>query len=304
MDAKKIVLLLGALVIAVTTALLARNMFSSSSAPQVNAASMPEADLPHVLVATKALPVGTILDAESFRFQPWPKELIEQVYYLKGQADPAKLAGSVVRNAITAGQPLTQGALIKPGDRGFLAAVLAPGNRAMTVPITATSGNAGFVFPGDMVDLIMTAKLEIEREGEKKETKRDYAATVLTAVRVLAIDQKTENAKGETVVGKTATMEVTPKQAEIVALAMQVGQLALSLRSLATDSPESVDGESVAAASFANPDSQAKTQADQGRSYTMDRELMFMLDGRGQGAKRDVTILRGSEKEQKATATQ
>ncbi|MEO7468400.1 MAG: Flp pilus assembly protein CpaB, partial [Sphingobium limneticum] len=120
MDAKKIVLLVGALIIAVTTALLARSMLSSSSTPQVTAANMPvEADQPHVLVATKALPVGTILDAESFRFQPWPKDLIEQAYYLRGQADPAKLAGSVVRSAITAGQPLTQGAIVKPGDRGF-----------------------------------------------------------------------------------------------------------------------------------------------------------------------------------------
>lgn len=117
MDAKKIVLLVGALIIAVTTALLARSMLSSSSTPQVNAAAMPnEADQPHVLVATKALPVGTILDAESFRFQPWPKDLIEAAYYLKGQADPLKLAGSVVRNAITAGQPLTQGAVIRPGS--------------------------------------------------------------------------------------------------------------------------------------------------------------------------------------------
>ena len=106
MDAKKIVLLVGALIIAVTTALLARNMLSSSSTPNVSAANMPVApDQPHVLVAVKALPVGTILDAESFRFQPWPKDLVEQAYYLRGQADPARLAGSVVRTAITAGQP-------------------------------------------------------------------------------------------------------------------------------------------------------------------------------------------------------
>ncbi|HKT75095.1 MAG TPA: SAF domain-containing protein, partial [Sphingobium sp.] len=103
MDAKKIVLLVGALIIAVTTALLARNMLSSSSAPQASASAMPvEADQPHVLVATKALPVGTILDAEAFRFQPWPKDLVEQAYYIQGQADPAKLVGSVVRTAISA----------------------------------------------------------------------------------------------------------------------------------------------------------------------------------------------------------
>ena len=81
MDAKKILLLAGALVIAVTTALLARNMLSSSGAPQANASAMPvEANQPHVLVATKALPVGTILDADSFRFQPWPKDPVSYTH--------------------------------------------------------------------------------------------------------------------------------------------------------------------------------------------------------------------------------
>ena len=239
MDAKKIVLLVGALIIAVTTALLARNMLSSSSTPQATASSMPtEADQPHVLVATKALPVGTILDAESFRFQPWPKDLIEQAYYLKGQADPVKLAGSVVRTAISAGQPLTQGGLVKPGDRGFLAAALGAGMRAVTVPVSAQSSVAGFVFPGDRIDLVLTQSVAGGGDGEPLRV----SETILRNIRVLATDQRMdamgEDGKPVVQTYSNVTIEVTPKIAEKIAVAQTVGSLSLSLRSLADNSSD------------------------------------------------------------------
>ena len=239
MDAKKIVLLVGALIIAVTTALLARNMLGSSGSPQVNAQAMPvEADQPHVLVATKALPVGTILDAESFRFQPWPKDLIEQAYYLRGQADPAKLAGSVVRTAISAGQPLTQGGLVKPGDRGFLAAALSPGMRAVTVPVSAQSSVAGFVFPGDRIDLVLTQSVSGGGDGEPLKV----SETILRNLRVLATDQRMdamgEDGKPEVRTYSNVTIEVTPKIAEKIAVSQTIGSLSMSLRSLADNSSD------------------------------------------------------------------
>ena len=241
MDAKKIVLLVGALIIAVTTALLARNMLSSSSTPSVNAANMPvEADQPHVLVAVKALPVGTILDAESFRFQPWPKDLVEQAYYLRGQADPESLQGTVVRNAITAGQPVTQGALVKPGDRGFLAAALAPGMRAVTVPVSAQTSVAGFVFPGDRIDLVLTQSVAGGGDGEPLKV----SETILRNLRVLATDQRMDalGPDGKPVVQtySNVTLEVTPKIAEKIAVAQTVGSLSMSLRSMA-DTPSDLD---------------------------------------------------------------
>ncbi|ETI64855.1 Flp pilus assembly protein CpaB [Sphingobium sp. C100] len=254
MDAKKIVLLVGALIIAVTTALLARSMLSSSSAPRVNAANMPvEADQPHVLVAVKALPVGTILDAESFRFQPWPKDLVEQAYYLKGQADPAKLAGSVVRTAITVGQPLTQGALVKPGDRGFLAAALAPGMRAVTVPVSAQTSVAGFVFPGDRIDLVLTQSVPGGGDGEPLKV----SETILRNLRVLATDQRMDamGPDGKPVVQtySNVTIEVTPKIAEKIAVAQTIGSLSMSLRSMA-DTPSDLDA-AIAGADIDLPDS-------------------------------------------------
>lgn len=239
MDARKIVLLVGALIIAVTTALLARSMLSSSGSPQVGAASMPvAADQPHVLVATKALPVGTILDAESFRFQPWPKDLIEQAYYIKGQADPAKLAGSVVRTAISAGQPMTLGSVIKPGDRGFLAAALGAGMRAVTVPVSAQNSVAGFVFPGDRVDLVLTQSVNGGGDGDPLKV----SETILRNLRVLATDQRMDamGSDGKPLVQtySNVTLEVTPKIAEKIAVAQTVGSLSLSLRSLADNSSE------------------------------------------------------------------
>src|SRR6202008_3139916 len=119
MDGKKIVLLIGALLIAVTTAFMARSWLGGSNTPPVAASDMVnQADMPHILVATKALPVGTILDPTAFRFQPWPKELMENSYFLQQSTNVQTLVGQVVRTAISAGQPRTIGWLIKPAERG------------------------------------------------------------------------------------------------------------------------------------------------------------------------------------------
>src|SRR6476469_5759701 len=123
MDVRKLALLMGAAVVAIVTALMAKSMFSASTAPQAEAAAVVPVG-PEVLVATRPLPVGTIVQQDAFRFQPWPKDLVQNVYYIKGTVQPEKLWGSVVRNEVTAGQPLTQGSLVQPGDRGFLAAAL------------------------------------------------------------------------------------------------------------------------------------------------------------------------------------
>src|ERR1700740_3038711 len=97
MEPKKIALLVGALLIAIAAAFLARSMFTGAPAPQADAAAMPDtSQLPKVLVATKQLPVGTIVGPEDFRYQAWPKELVEDPYFIEGKADQGKLLGSVV----------------------------------------------------------------------------------------------------------------------------------------------------------------------------------------------------------------
>ena len=239
MDVKKIVLLIGALVIAALSAVMAKNMFSGASAPQAVAAPVVEAG-PEVLVATRSLPVGTIIDAESLKYQVWPEGLVQPAYYIKGEngSDPQDLIGTVVRNEITAGQPITQGALIKPGERGFLAAALGPGMRAITLPVSVTSGVAGFVFPGDRVDLVLTQ--EVTGGGDGPPLK--VSETVLRNLRVLATDDRTtamnEEGKPEVARTQTVTVEATPKIAEKIAVAQTIGQLSLALRSIADNTQE------------------------------------------------------------------
>ena len=241
MNVKKIMLLVGALVIAAVTAIMAKNMFAGAGAEQAQAAAATQAVPvgPKVLVARKALPVGTIIDAESLTFQPWPNEMMQSAYYTEGQpdSDMSKLLGTVVRYPITAGQPLTRGALVGPQDRGFLAAALGPGMRAVTVPVNASSGVAGFVFPGDRVDIVLTQEVG---GGEGPPLK--VSETVVRNVRVLATDQridsKGEDGKTEVRTFSNVTLEATPRIAEKIAVAQSVGQLSLSLRSIADNTAE------------------------------------------------------------------
>jgi pilus assembly protein CpaB len=193
-----------------------------------------------VLVARKALPVGTIVDAESLAFQAWPKELIQNAYYTEGapDADVTKLIGTVVRNPITAGQPLTKGTLVGPNDRGFLAAALGPGMRAVTVPVSATTGVAGFIFPGDRVDMVLTQDVTGGGDGPALKV----SETIVRNLRVLATDQRidSKDAEGKTVVktSNTVTVEATPRLAEKIAVAQTMGSLSLVLRSIADNTSE------------------------------------------------------------------
>jgi pilus assembly protein CpaB len=236
MDVKKLALLVGALVIAVVTAVMAKNMFAGAGTQQAAAAPVPTG--PKVLVAKKAMPVGTIIDADSFSFQPWPKELMQGAYYTEGQPDSKNLAGTVVRYAIAAGQPVTRGSLVGPQDRGFLAAALGPGMRAVTVPVNTTSGVAGFIFPGDHVDLMLTQQVVGGGDGAPLKV----SETIVRNVRVLATDQrftdKDEDGKTQVRTASNVTFEVTPKIAEKIAVAQSLGQLSLSLRSIADNSAD------------------------------------------------------------------
>lgn len=240
MDAKKLVLLIGALFVAAVTAVMAKHMSNSAVAPQV-AAAQPAVTGPQVLVATRALPVGTILGPDALRFQPWPQDMVDGAYFVRGapNVDPAKMTGMVVRNAITAGQPVTQGSVVSPGDRGFLAAALTPGMRAVTVSATGATAVAGFIFPGDRVDVVLSQEVTGTDGGASLKA----AETIARNVRVLATDQRTDNAptpEGKTEVRSYSlvTMEATPKLAEKIAVAEKLGELSLSLRPLADDTQQ------------------------------------------------------------------
>jgi pilus assembly protein CpaB len=133
--------------------------------------------------------------------------------------------GAVVRAPIAAGEPITARKIVRAGESGYLAVVLAPGKRAMSVPVTVDSAAGGFVLPGDRVDVILSRKLE----GGVFESR-----TVLRNMKVLAIDQTTQPEKdAAAVIGATATLEVSGAEAETLAVSKQAGSLSLTLRSYA-----------------------------------------------------------------------
>ena len=221
MDTRKIMLIVGALVIAIGAAFGVNQMMRGATAPQARAAAAPEINGPMILVATRQLPAGTIIGPDSFRFQPWPKELVEKAYFLKEETEVQNLVGTVVRYPITAGQPLTQGALVHPDDRGFLAAALGAGMRAVTVKVSQEQGVAGFVFPGDRVDVVLAQKLSIKEGSAYPDDELYTAETIVRNVRVLATDQRydAEDETGKTPVRTfgSVTLEATPEIAEKMA---------------------------------------------------------------------------------------
>lgn len=262
MDTRKIMLIVGALVIAIGAAIGVNMMMRSTAQAEAQAAASPELSGVQILVATRQLPAGTIIGADSFRFQPWPQELVEANYFVKDKVDAQSLVGTVVRFPITAGQPLTQGALVHPEDRGFLAAALGPGMRAITVSVSQQEGVAGFVFPGDRVDVVLSQKINVEEGSSYPDSELFTAETIVRNVRVLATDQRiaaeNDEGKAEVLTFGSVTLEATPDIVEKIAVAQSMGKLSLALRPLAESAGE-LD------AAIANGDINAPANANEER---------------------------------------
>ena len=242
MDVKKVILIVVAMIVALGAAFGVNTLMRGSATQEAKAAAAPVAVGPKVMVATRPLPVGTILTQDALRFQPWPEGLVKpDQYYLESGSNIEALVGSVVRVAITPGSPVTKGALVNPGDRGFLAAALGPGMRAVTVPARGEQGVAGFIFPGDRVDMLLT--LGVEGEGETR-AKLYTSETIIRNLRVLAVDQRTvptgqDEGQSSVVTYGTVTVEVTPRIAEAISVARSTGgQISFALRSIADNASE------------------------------------------------------------------
>lgn len=239
MSARRIVLPVLALALAGGTAYLAHDWVQSQKRPLQAEAEPAPVERKAVLVAAVDLAPGQFLHPEGMRWQEWPDVSLPDTYIVKGTTPEEDLAGAVVRQPVAAGQPLTRVGVVKPGDRGFLAAVLEPGMRAVSVPVDEASSNAGLIFPGDRVDLILTQTIggDDSADGTKTAARR-VSETVLTDVRVIAMGRKLHNDTGEEVGAaadraRTTTLEVDGAGAEKVALVTELGKLSLSLRSLA-----------------------------------------------------------------------
>lgn len=284
MKPKTLVIALVALVIAAGTAMLIQGWINAQRADLLAQLNKPEAAKAQglkVLVAARKLPAGTLLKPIHLEWRAWPSDGQNKNYAVKGKRAKKEFVGAVVRSGISAGEPLTNGRVAKPGERGFMAAVLMPGMRAVSVQINRTTGISGFVFPGDRIDLILTHKYQQGKRGKGGKTVR-VSETILTGIRVLAVDQSTNDQTDKPKVAKTATLEVTPKQAEVLAVAAQLGKLSLSLRSLAFDE---TSGKAT------NPSEPGK----RGRTYTRDYDVSRMINRGGGGGSSGVLVLRGSK---------
>lgn len=186
-----------------------------------------------LLVAARALPAGSLLKEEDVAVREVsPQET-------PGNALPdtpeqrAELRGAMLRVYHDAGTFLASADVLRPRDRGFLSAVLRPGTRAISVGVDAVTGTAGLIWPGDQVDLILTQEFT---PAQAAPDRRVVAETVLTDIRVIAVDQRlTQGAGGEAPsheVARTLTLEVTGKEAERVAVAGRLGRLSVTVRAM------------------------------------------------------------------------
>ena len=186
-----------------------------------------------VLVATKDLQMGERLAGGSIGWQSWPKSTVTSMM-ITSAADPeakTKYETARARSAIFTGEVILDKKLVMPNETGFMSAILPKGMRAISVSVTAETGAGGFILPNDRVDVLLTRKVD---DGSNQ--KAASTETLLTNVRVLAIDQtfrpKGEEDKEYVVADKTATLELDPRQTEVVSMAQDLGQLSLTLRSI------------------------------------------------------------------------
>ncbi len=222
---------LAAIIVSMAVRSAVKNPQDASSAVEVT----------EILVASNKISIGKEVKKEDVKWQKWPKDALFKGIIEKSKqkdVENLKIYGQKVRRTIEKGEPVTMGAVIKESaGRSFLAASLGEGMRAISIPVSAVSSAGGFIQPNDRVDVILTHSPKFKGDAKiyAETTVQRYASqTILSNIKVLAIDQKTKKNSNDDKVkpGKTATLEVDKKGAEILALAMKMGELSLSLRNL------------------------------------------------------------------------
>ena len=232
MNVTRIAILGVAAVAAGAAALLVRGMLGGETPPASATLPAPVLATADVLVAAKEIAPGRALDVESVRWETWPQTSVTDAFITKTeQPDTAKaVEGYVVRAPLLVGQPITEAFVVRADQAGFLAALIKPGMRAVSIVVNPETGAGGFILPNDRVDVILTR--DLPDEGADKKIRSD---TILRDVRVLAVDQTSQtqvSKDAQWAIGKTATLELTPNQSEMVGQAAREGSLSLALRAL------------------------------------------------------------------------
>ncbi|MEJ0019407.1 MAG: Flp pilus assembly protein CpaB [Acetobacteraceae bacterium] len=204
---------------------------------------------PEILVAARAIETGTLLRLGDMMWQPVAPGTAFLGSLRRGETGADAFVGAVARRDFAAGEPLFAVSLIRPGDRGFLAAVLAPGSRAVSVSVDAPQSAAGLMLPGDHVDVILTQNF---RDAGADPAHRSVGETILADRRIIAVDQRVSPSvpptppdqrglPADAQFPRTITLEVTADQAQALFVATQMGRIELALRSLA-NAPQSAPG--------------------------------------------------------------
>ena len=228
MNIARVVVLIIALSAGGVAAYLARGT-DEKSRPAEPVAQLPTVE---ILVAKSDIGLGQVVKPEDLQWQIWPAATASgSLINRAGKADAiTEIAGSIARAPFIAGEPIREQKLVKANGSGFMAAILPTGMRAISTEISPETGAGGFILPNDRVDVILSKR---EKNPDSKGPDLVIAEIVLTNVRVLAIDQAPKEKEGiNTLVGKTATLELKPDQAETLARARQGGTLSLALRSI------------------------------------------------------------------------
>lgn len=232
-----IVIVFVAILAATGTAMLAKSWLNRQEARQAKAEA-PSANV-EVVVVARDLPAGTALSADDLRYESWPRSaaLAKLATRQPGEDAKAAFVGKIARRPLIEGEPVSAATTFRPESSGVMAGLLGVGKRAVSISISNPTAVSGFITPGDRVDVVLATDIKKAEEGNAGAAPgnglllRFGAETLLSDIRVLAIDQQiARNRDGTAIQGKTATLEVSPKQAEILTVAGQLGSLQLSLR--------------------------------------------------------------------------
>ena len=241
MSRRNIIMLVVALLIAGITAFA---MFAQMGAGQQEGVVAVKKLENRVLYAKGDVAMGSFVrSTEHLEWRQMDPEKIQDSIHIREEGDSLRsYEGAIARRSYRVGEPVKLGTLIKPGSGGFLSAVLEPGMRAVSIAVNATSGNAGFIFPGDTVDVMLAHRVNVRDPITGNEVEHVFSNTFVEKARVVAVDQLLDNPENKAILAKTVTIEVTPKEAESVQVATEMGKVSFALRSM-TDSSTPPGGE-------------------------------------------------------------
>lgn len=295
MSSRAIVLMI-VLVVAGFTIMSLREYFTSE--PEVAA---PEIVEKRILVAKRNLTSGTFIDiAQDLEFQPEPKidgasDVIAQGeteevsapknnFQYEGSVNLEDFAGAIVRRSVRAGDPITSTMLMRSGEGGFMSAVLESGKRAVSISVNPVSGNAGFISPGDRVDLLITYRMRNSSNADSGIPDSIATETFVHNVRVLAVDQSLDNPENKAMLASTITVEVTPAEAEKISVASELGKLSVALVSTVTSEGKNSEVVEPASIQAVNP------------NYTIDGDVSKLIE-KNQNSVSRVRVIRADKVE-------